>query len=304
MLGYFGPEGTFAHQALLSLGRDDAATPFATVEATLDAIRDGQVRAGLVPIENSVEGGVSATIDNLAAGRPLVIEAEVLLPIQFGLYVRPGTTLESVRQILTHPHAHAQVRGWIASHLPEASVTERGSTAGAAVEVARPDSEFDAAVCAAVAGDLYGLEAAASGIADNSGAVTRFILVTRPTPPPPPTGHDKTSLLLHIREDHPGALAQILEQFSLRGVNLCRLESRPAKDRMGNYFFSVDAEGHIADARIAEAMQGLHRTCKRVDYLGSYARADFTEPVVQVGYRDSDFTKAAAWLAGLMDPVA
>jgi len=304
VLGYFGPEGTFAHQALLSLGRDDAATPFATVEATLDAIRDGQVRAGLVPIENSVEGGVSATIDNLAAGRPLVIEAEVLLPIQFGLYVRPGTTLESVRQILTHPHAHAQVRGWIASHLPEASVTERGSTAGAAVEVARPDSEFDAAVCAAVAGDLYGLEAAASGIADNSGAVTRFILVTRPTPPPPPTGHDKTSLLLHIREDHPGALAQILEQFSLRGVNLCRLESRPAKDRMGNYFFSVDAEGHIADARIAEAMQGLHRTCKRVDYLGSYARADFTEPVVQVGYRDSDFTKAAAWLAGLMDPVA
>jgi len=304
VLGYFGPEGTFAHQALLSLGLDDAATPYATVDATLDAIRDGQVRAGLVPIENSVEGGVSATIDNLAAGRPLVIEAEVLLPIQFGLYVRPGTALESVRQIITHPHAHAQVRSWIASHLPQANVTERGSTAGAAVEVARPDSEFDAAVCAAVAGDLYGLEAAASSIADNSGAVTRFILVTRPTPPPPPTGHDKTSLLLHIREDHPGALAKILEQFSLRGVNLCRLESRPAKDRMGNYFFSVDAEGHIADARIAEALQGLHRTCKRVDYLGSYPRADLTEPVVQVGYRDSDFTKAAAWLAQLLDPVA
>ena len=303
MLGYFGPEGTFAHQALLSLDRNEPATPFVSVDATLEAIRDGQVRAGLVPIENSVEGGVSVTIDNLAAGKPLVIWAEVLLPIQFGLYVRPGTELGAIRQIITHPHAHAQVRGWIASRLPEASVTERGSTAGAAVEVARPDSEFDAAVCAPVAGDLYGLEAAAASIADNAEAVTRFILLTQPAPPPPATGHDKTSLLLHIREDHPGALAKVLEQFSLRGVNLCRLESRPAKDRLGNYYFSVDAEGHITDARIAEAMQGLHRTCKRVDYLGSYPRADLTEPVVQAGYRDSDFTKAATWFAKLLDPM-
>ncbi|MDR1807038.1 MAG: prephenate dehydratase [Propionibacteriaceae bacterium] len=302
MLGYFGPAGTFTHQALLTLGLPEDAQPFPSVGATLDAIRAGKVRAGLVPIENSVEGGVSATIDNLAEGKPLVIVAEVLLPIQFGLYVRPGTKLADVHRVITHPHAHAQVRGWLEAHLPGASVTERGSTAGAAEEVARKNSEFDAAVCAAAAGQLYGLEAAATDIADNDEAVTRFILLSRPAPPGPPSGHDKTSLILHMREDHPGALMEMLEQFALRGVNLCRIESRPAKDRLGNYYFSVDAEGHITDARLAEALTGLHRTCKRIDYLGSYPRADLTEPVVRAGYRDSDFAKAQAWLGKLLNP--
>jgi prephenate dehydratase len=304
VLGYFGPEGTFTHQALLTLDLDEAAQPYASVGAALDAVRAGQVRASLVPIENSVEGGVSATIDNLAAGKPLIIVAEVLLAIQFGLYVRPGYSLADVRAVITHPHAAAQVRGWIESHLPQAKVTEHGSTAGAAAAVAKPDSAYDAAVCADVAGQMYGLQAAARNIADNDEAVTRFILVTRPSPPPEPTGHDKTSLILHMREDHPGALMQMLEQFALRGVNLCRIESRPAKDKLGNYYFTVDAEGHIGDARMAEALTGLHRTCKRVDYLGSYPRADGTEPVVRVGFRDSDFAKAAGWLARLSDPSA
>ncbi|MDR0959977.1 MAG: prephenate dehydratase [Propionibacteriaceae bacterium] len=306
MLGYFGPEGTFTHQALVTyLEREgDSASaeeirPYATVGGVLDAVRSGEVKAGLVPIENSIEGGVSATIDNLSEGRPLIIVAEVLLPIQFGLYVRPGTTLEGITKIITHPHAAAQVRGWVSSHLPGAEVTTEGSTAAAAAEVATPDSAFDAAVCADVAGRLYGLEPAARDIADNTDAVTRFVLVSKPGPPPPRTGHDKTSVILHMREDHPGALRDMLEQFALRGVNLCRLESRPAKDKLGNYYFSIDAEGHISDARMAEALGGLHRTCKKIDFLGSYPRADRTEPVVQAGYRDSDFTRAATWLDGL-----
>ncbi|HOB06050.1 MAG TPA: prephenate dehydratase domain-containing protein, partial [Propionibacteriaceae bacterium] len=143
MLGYFGPAGTFTHQALLSLGLDEEARPYATVPGTLDAVRDGVVRAGLVPIENSVEGGVTATLDNLAVGRPLVIVGEVLLPVQFGLYVRPGVALADIRKVLTHPHAAAQTRGWIAAHLPHAEVTEGGSTAAAAAEVAKPDSAYD-----------------------------------------------------------------------------------------------------------------------------------------------------------------
>jgi prephenate dehydratase len=304
VLGYFGPEGTFTHQALLSLRLDEPAQPFPSVGATLDAVRHGQVRAGLVPIENSVEGGVSATIDNLASGKALVIVGEVLLPVQFGLYARPGCALAQVERIITHPHAAAQVRGWLESNLPQAKVTEQGSTAAAAAEVARPQSNFEAAVCADVAGRMYGLEALAQDIADNAEAVTRFVLAARPTAPPAPTGHDKTSLILHMRDDHPGALRQMLEQFALRGVNLCRIESRPAKDKLGNYYFSVDAEGHIADLRLAEALLGLHRTCKRVDYLGSYPRADGTEPVVKAGFRDSDFAKAAAWLERLYDPGA
>ncbi len=296
MLGYFGPAGTFTHQALLSLRHDDELQPFATVPLTLEAVRDGAVRAALVPIENSVEGGVSATLDNLAQGRPLVIIDEVLLPVQFGLYVRPGTELAAVRRVITHPHAAAQTRGWLAANLPDVEVTENGSTAAAAAEVARPDSPYDAAICAAVAGEMYHLTAAATGIADNPDAVTRFILVSRPCPPPPPTGHDKTTLVAYMREDHSGALLEILEQFASRGVNLCRIESRPTKEGLGNYCFSIDAEGHVSDSRLTEALMGLHRTCKRVDFLGSYPRADLVEATVAKGHRESDYAKAAAWL--------
>ncbi|HOB05490.1 MAG TPA: prephenate dehydratase domain-containing protein, partial [Propionibacteriaceae bacterium] len=184
-------------------------------------------------------------------------------------------------------------------HLPHAEVTEGGSTAAAAAEVAKPDSAYDAAVCAAVAGEMYGLEAAASQIADNPDAVTRFILVSRPCPPPAPTGHDKTTLIAYMREDHSGALLEILEQFASRGVNLCRIESRPTREGLGNYCFSIDAEGHLADTRIADALMGLHRTCKRVDFLGSYPRADLVEATVPKGHRESDYAKASAWLRSL-----
>ncbi len=300
MLGYFGPEGTFTHQALLSLALDEQATPYSSVAATLDAVRDRSVRAGLVPIENSVEGGVSATLDNLAAGQQLVITGEVLLNVQFGLYAPTGTGLADVRRVVTHPHAAAQVRTWLATHLPRATVTERGSTAGAAKEVASPGSAFHAAVCAAVAGEMYGLEPLASDIADNPDAVTRFILVARPGVPAQRTGHDKTSLVAYLREDRSGALLEILEQFASRGVNLCRIESRPTRERLGSYCFAIDAEGHLSDARMAEALMGLHRICKRVDFLGSYPRADKVEPSVDKGFRESDYDKAASWLKGLV----
>lgn len=146
----------------------------------LDAVRAGEVTAGLVPIENSVEGGVTATLDNLAAGRPLVISQEVIMPVSFVLAVRPGLELAAVRRILTHPHAYAQTRDWVAGNVPFAHVTEGGSTAAAAEEVSDPNSKYDAAICAEVAAELYGLERAASDIADNPDAVTRFVLVRQP----------------------------------------------------------------------------------------------------------------------------
>lgn len=295
--GYFGPEGTFTHQALLTLPalRNDP-TAFPTVAGALDAVRAGEVTAALVPIENSVEGGVTATLDHLTYGEPLVITREVLLPVQFTLFVRPGTALTDVRQVLTHPHAAAQCRNWLATNLSQALVTEGGSTAAAAAEVANPDSRFDAAVCATIAGELHRLVPAATGIADNPDAVTRFVLVSRPGPVGPPTGADKTTMVLFMYEDHPGALLEILEQFASRGVNLCRIESRPTKRTLGDYCFSVDAEGHLDDARLAEAMMGLHRICADVVFLGCYPRADRVEPVVARGTSNRDYAEAAAWL--------
>ena len=295
--GYFGPAGTFTHQALLTLpALHGEPVPYATVGQALQAVRDGEVTSVLVPIENSVEGGVTATLDNLAHGDPLVITREVLLRVQFTLFGRPGTRLTDVRSVLTHPHAAAQCRAWLATHLPGAVVTEGGSTAGAAAEVADARSRFDAAICARVAGEMYGLVPLAENVADNADAVTRFVLVSRPGPVPPPTGADKTTMALFMREDHPGALLEILEQFASRGVNLCRIESRPTKRSLGDYCFSVDAEGHVDDARLAEALMGLHRICADVVFLGSYPRADEEKPVIRVGTANSDYTAAAAWL--------
>ena len=295
--GYFGPEGTFTHQALLTLpAQRGKPIPYPTVGQALQAVREGEVAAVLVPIENSVEGGVSATLDNLTYGDPLVITREVLLPVQFTLFGRGGTRLSDVRHVLTHPHAAAQCRDWLATHLPEAAVTEGGSTAAAAAEVADPQSRFDAAICAPVAGEMYRLTPLAEHIADNAEAVTRFVLVSRPGPVAPPTGADKTTMVLFMREDHPGALLEILEQFASRGVNLCRIESRPTKRTLGDYCFSVDAEGHVDDARLAEALMGLHRVCADVVFLGSYPRADQEKPVIRPGTANSDYAAASTWL--------
>jgi len=295
--GYFGPAGTFTHQALLRLpAQRGEAVAYATVGQALQAVRDGEVSAVLVPIENSVEGGVSATLDNLTYGEPLVITREVLLPVQFTLFGRVGTRLADVRNVLTHPHAAAQCRAWLARHLPAAVVTEGGSTAAAAAEVADPQSRFDAAICAQVAGEMYRLSPLAEGIADNADAVTRFVLVSRPGPVGPPTGADKTTMVLFMREDHPGALLEILEQFASRGVNLSRIESRPTKRTLGDYCFSVDAEGHLDDARVAEALMGLHRVCADVVFLGSYPRASGEAPRIRTGTANEDYAAAAAWL--------
>ena len=300
MIGYFGPAGTFTHQALLTFS-DAPAQPFGTVGHALDAVRSGDVAQALVPIENSVEGGVTTTLDNLSSGRaPLAIVREVLLPVQFVLAVRPGTRLEDVHRVLTHPHAHAQTRDGLAAHVPGAAITEGGSTAAAAAEVSDPESRYDAAVCAQVAADLYGLEAAADHIADNGGAVTRFVLVQQPGKIPEPTGADKTTLVAYMYADHPGALLEILEQFAVRGVNLCRIESRPTKKNLGDYCFSIDAEGHVDEPRMAEALMGLHRVCARVTFLGSYPRADSVRPKIARGFSDEEFIDAREWFAGVV----
>ena len=302
MLGYFGPEGTFTHQALLALKPDAEARPYASVPGALSAVRSGEVEACVVPIENSIEGGVPATLDYLGAPdqAPLTIIGEVLVSVSFELAARDGTALADVRTIITHPHAAAQCRGWVAQHLPQATLTERGSTAGAAQEVARDGSPFDAAICAPVARKLYGLVALASNIGDSDDAVTRFVLVSRPGHLPARTGHDKTTLMAYMHQDRPGALLEILQQLAVRGVNMCRIESRPTKTTLGSYCFSIDAEGHIEDARMAEALVGLRRVCQDVVFLGSYPRADDRPQSVPLGGTDDDYAAAHAWLAGLL----
>ncbi|HEY2172264.1 MAG TPA: prephenate dehydratase [Mycobacteriales bacterium] len=298
---YLGPEGTFAEAALRSIPAaiNGILLPEASVMAAIDAVRDGTADAAVVPLENSVEGSVPATLDALAAGDPLVVVREVFVPVGFSLLARAGTTCEQVASVATHPHAEAQCRGWLRAHLPAAHVDLVSSTADAARAVA--EGKYDAAISAPIAGQHYRLIELAADIADNADAVTRFVLVARAGPPPEPTGRDKTSLVAFIREDHTGALLEVLTEFAVRGVNLTRIESRPTKEQLGRYCFSIDCEGHIAEARVGDALGALRRICADVRYLGSYPRADGAPKPLPPGREDTDFADAAAWLTRLRE---
>lgn len=299
---YLGPEGTFTEAALLQVPGAAGArrVPVPSVGAALDAVRTGSVDAAMVPIENSVEGGVSATLDAIAVGAPLRILREELVPITFVLAARPGTTLEGVRRISTHGHAWAQCRTWADTHVHHAEYVPASSTAAAALALSEGDDAFDAAICSPLVADRLGLAVLASDIGDVTDAVTRFVLVGRPDALPAPTGADKTTLVIPLPEDHPGALMQILDQFAARGVNLSRIESRPTGQFLGDYFFSVDADGHVADARIADALKGLHRISPGLRFLGSYARADRRSAAVERHTSDDAFGAADAWLREIL----
>jgi prephenate dehydratase len=303
--GYLGPEGTFTEAALTAaltaagVADDVPRVPYATVPAALDAVRSGEVEGAMVPFENSVGGSVPATLDELATGAPLVIRAELHLPVAFALLARPGAGLGDVRTVAGHAQALLQCRRWLRSELPAAEAVEAASNTAAARLVA--GGEYDAALAPSAAAQVYGLSVLADGVHDVAGAETRFVLVVRPEPPGPATGADKTSLVLVIGADHPGALLEILTEFAVRGINLTRIESRPTGGGIGDYFFSVDSEGHVDEARVGEALIGLHRICADVRYLGSYPRADGGRTVLRRGVSDSEYAQAQAWLARVRD---
>jgi prephenate dehydratase len=294
---YLGPEGTFTEAALHAVKEGADPLPCPTIQAALAAVRDGTAERAVVPIESSVEGVVTATLDDLANGTGLVIEAELQIPIAFALLARPGTALADVKRVGGHPQAMPQCRGWLAANLPDSEWVPAPSNADAARQVA--DSSLDAALAGAFAADRYGLEILANDVHDRASAVTRFVVVAPPGPLPAPTGIDRTSLAAFLAEDHPGALLEILTEFAVRGINLTTIQSRPTGDRLGQYYFFVDCEGHVDDARVGEALMGLRRVCEQVRFLGSYPRCDGGRTQVRPGTSDAEFAEAAAWLGRL-----
>ena len=300
---FLGPAGTFTEAALMQVpGAADAIrVPSTNVKTALDKVRDGTADAAMVPIENSVEGGVTATLDAIATGQELRILREALVPISFVLVARPGTRIEDIRRISTHGHAWAQCRLWAEKNIPNAEYIPGSSTAAAAMGLLESDTHYEAAICAPiVATEQPGLAVLAENIGDNPGAVTRFVLVGRPGALPEPTGADKTTVVVPLPEDRPGALMEILDQFATRGVNLSRIESRPTGQYLGHYFFSIDADGHVADARVADALAGLHRISPATRFLGSYGRADGHRTVVEPHTSDQAFRAAHAWVRDIL----
>ena len=266
---YLGPKGTFTEAALKKItSSNDSLIPYANVTAALDAVRVGKAHFALVPIENSVEGVVARTLDELATGTPLTIVGEVTLPVSFALMVKRDVV--DIRRIATHPHAEAQCRTYIATNYPEAELIATASTAAAAEAIGR--GEFDAAIAAPVAAAHYGLRVIADNIGDNLGAVTRFVLVSKPGVTPKATGLDRTSLAVFIGIDHAGALLDVLTEFAKRNVNLTFIQSRPTGLELGHYHFIIYAEGHVPDAAIKESVEALRAICEDIRFLGSYPR--------------------------------
>ena len=301
---YLGPEGTFTEQALRTIPAAErgSRTPARSVPEALDAVRTGDADAAVVPLENSIGGAVAVTLDELATGTPLIITREVVLPVQFVLAARGAVGLADIRTVAAHPQAAAQCRSWLRMHLPDAAVVDVLSNAAAAIGAA--EGEHDAAICAPIGAGRYRLTVLADKIADHPDAVTRFALVSRPGPPPEPTGDDVTSLAVSISHDRVGILLAVLMELAVRGVNLTRIESRPTGEELGRYVFFLDCTGHVAEARLGEALQGLRRICAEVRFLGSYPRhrwsaapGDRTAIPAPPGLSDADFADSAAWLA-------
>ena len=269
---YLGPAGTFTEAALLKItNQGDQLIAYANVTAALNAVRNGECEKALVPIENSIEGVVARTLDELAIGEPLVITAETTLPVSFALMTLPNIDAKQIKSIATHPHAESQCRSYIAKNYPNAQIIETASTAAAAKGLSKGD--YDAAIAASIAAKNYQLKIIDENIGDNTGAVTRFVLVEKPGKTPTPSGRDRTSLAVFIAIDHAGALLEILNEFAKHQVNLTFIQSRPTGVELGHYHFIIDAEGHVQDAPVSAALAGLKQICEDIRFLGSYPQA-------------------------------
>ena len=270
--GYLGPAGTFTEAALQKIATSgDELIAYANVTAALDAVRNGDCQKALVPIENSVEGVVARTLDELAIGQPLVITQEVTLPVSFALLTLPNIDPKSIKSIATHPHAEAQCRNFIAKHYPTAQIIETSSTAAAAKGLSKGD--YQAAIAGTNAAKNYNLKIITENIGDNQAAVTRFVVVEKPGRQIGATGKDRSSLVVFIGIDHAGALLEILNEFAKYQVNLTFIQSRPTGSGLGHYHFIIDALGHIDDEPISAAVAGLKQICEDIRFLGSYPQA-------------------------------
>jgi prephenate dehydratase len=266
--------------------------PTESTPAALAAVRSGDADYACVPIENSIEGSVLPTLDNVATGTPLQIFAELTLDVSFSIVVRRGTPAAEVATVAAFPVAAAQVRHWLTVHLPNAQVVPANSNAAAAHDVSC--GRADAGVSTALAAERYGLTALATGVVDERNARTRFVLAGQPGPPPDRTGADRTSVVLHL-DNVPGALVSALTEFAIRDIDLTRIESRPTRTELGTYIFFVDCVGHIDDEAVAEALKALHRRCTAVRFLGSWPTGSAT------GAAPPRLDEASRWLTQLRE---
>jgi prephenate dehydratase len=291
-IAFLGPRGTFTEEALrATLGparhlppsgseAAQAIVPLPSLADTIQSVSDGEFDLGIVPIENSIEGSVSITVDVLAHEvENLQIVREVRHSIRHRLIARPGVRLDEVTKVVSHPHANAQCRKWIRTYLPGVDVEAANSTANAVERVAASDEPW-AAIGTALAAEAYDCVVLRDNIEDHDDNETRFVFISRMRERQDLNEPYKTSVVCEIAKDQPGALLLILQEFAYRYINLTKIESRPSKRGLGDYVFLVDMEGRITDPSVSDALRCLACKLPRLKVLGSYpagrpaARAD------------------------------
>lgn len=267
-IGFLGPKGTFSHEALEEYikGGQYQAIDYTNIAEMILAVHNGQLDEAIAPIENSIEGAVNATLDIISGEPELMIKDEVIIPIRQNLLVKRGTDIKNVKRIISHPQPIGQCRRYIGNNFPGASVEPVYSTAGAAFEIAQGKGDA-AAIGSLAAARVYGLDVAAGGIEDEKNNRTRFIVAAKEDSRP--TGDDKTSLVFST-EDRPGSLYRVLDIFNLWDINMMRIESRPARNKLGQYIFFVDIAGHRSDDDVRDAIIMIRRKTSFFRNLGSY----------------------------------
>ena len=273
-LAYLGPPGTFGEEAALryrqQVGQPDAELlPFPSHAAVAAAVESHGADAGVVAIENSINGSVAETLDILIHETALQIEAELVLPIELNLLARPGTRPDQVAVIYSHPQPLGQSRRFLERFYPHAQPEAALSTAEAVTVAMRRDGDA-AAIGTLRAAELAGAEVLARGIQDETNNVTRFLILGEHSPPP--TGRDRTSIAFTFGEDRPGALASILDAFARANINCSKIESRPTRAAFGEYVFLVDFEGHKDDPAGAAVLAAIRPLCATLKVFGSYPR--------------------------------
>ena len=266
-IAYLGPPGTFTEEAALLHDKSAQLIPVPTIAGVASAVSSGMADEGVVPIENSLEGSVTDTLDLLIHDSALLIKRELVLPVEHHLLVKPGTGISDVKILYSHPQALGQCRQFVERILPKAEVVAALSTSGA-VQDMMESSGPAAAIGTRRAAELYGAEILAKGIQSHASNITRFAVLAQEDHPP--TGDDKTSICFSFAEDRPGVLVEVLQEFSTRGINLAKLESRPSKEVLGKYFFLIDFEGHRDDPLVREVLESLRGKTSMLKVFGSY----------------------------------
>ena len=270
-IGFLGPRGTFSEEAIVKALKikNNTLLSYPSAQAVIKAVDENKISTGIVPVENSIEGSVNVTLDTLVFDSKVLIQQEIVSNIHHNLIVPYKTGFKDIEKVYSHPQAAAQCRKYLKKKLPGAPVIAASSTAEA-VKLIKSEPK-SAAIGTKLAAKLYKLKVLESNIEDFKDNQTRFVLVGKTKAKR--TGRDKTSIACFIKEDKPGILLQILQEFAFRKINLTKIQSRPTRKALGQYYFWIDLEGHVQDEPLADAVNCLKCKLRDVRFLGSYPRS-------------------------------